>query len=79
VYDYAFDSTEVTAHYNAMQGTGYMCDSPPAMDFTNDCVVDLTDMAVFAQDWPDAADLAELIILAQEWLDCGRFPMSACP
>jgi hypothetical protein len=79
MYDYAFDSTEVTAHYNAMLGTGYLCDSPPTMDLTGDCVVDLTDLAVFAQDWLDAANLPELVIFTQNWLDCGRFPMSACP
>ena len=63
MYDSALDADYITDLYDAMQGIGYVCDSPPTMDFTNDCVVDLADMAVFAQDW----------------LDCGRFPMSACP
>jgi hypothetical protein len=49
------------------------------MDFTNDCVVNLADMAVFAQDWLDATDLVDLIIFAQDWLDCGRWPASQCP
>ena len=35
------------------------------MDFTNDCVLNLADMAGFAQDWLDAADLPDLIIFAQ--------------
>ena len=79
VYDYAFNPTEVSNLYNAMLGIGYVCDSPPIMDFTNDCVVDMADLAVFAQDWLDAADLADLIIFAQDWLDCGRWPISECP
>jgi hypothetical protein len=42
---------------------GYVCDSPPTMDFTDDCVV----------------DIADLIIFVQSWLDCGRWPSSQCP
>jgi hypothetical protein len=63
VYDYALNADEVTTLYNEMQGIGYVCDSPPTMDFTDDCVV----------------DIADLIIFVQSWLDCGRWPSSQCP
>ena len=63
VYNYALDADELATVYLEMSGIDYVCDSPPTMDFTNDCVVDLADLAVFAQDW----------------LTCGRFPVSACP
>ena len=63
VYNYVLDASEVTTLYNEMLDTTYACDSPPTMDFTNDCVVDMADLAVFVKDW----------------LECGRFPVSACP
>ena len=63
VYNYALDASEVTTLYLQMQGVGYACDSPPTMDFTNDCVVDIEDLAIFVQ----------------SWLDCGRWPPGQCP
>ena len=49
------------------------------MDFTNDCVVDLADLAIFAQGWLDGMDLADMAVFAQDWLDCGRWPANQCP
>ena len=63
VYDYALTESEVLKLY--LGDREYICTDTdrPAMDFTDDCVVDLADFAVFAL----------------EWLDCGRYPPSTCP
>ena len=62
VYDVALSPSEVAQLYVDMVG-GYTCSNPPAMDFTGDCVVDVTDMLDFLS----------------EWLKCGRYPQSTCP
>jgi len=66
VYDVVLDETEIAQLYiDMLPDVDYICTDTdrPAMDFTNDCVVDMADFAVFAL----------------EWLECGRFPQSTCP
>ena len=62
IYDVALSPSEVAQLYVDMVG-GYTCSNPPAMDFTGDCVLDVTDMLDFLS----------------EWLKCGRYPQSTCP
>ncbi len=57
VYNYALSAIEVGQMYTAMAG-GDVCVVPPTYDLTNDCKVNLDDLAR----------------LAGEWLECGLVP-----
>ena len=56
LYNYALDSTDVAMLYADVRG-GF-CVNQPALDYNDDCIVDLADFAIFAQ----------------SWMECGMFP-----
>lgn len=56
LYNYALDATEAATLYSDVRG-GF-CVDKPALDYNDDCIVDLADFAVFAQ----------------SWMECGIFP-----
>ncbi len=62
LYDYPLTPKQVANLYITVMG-GSICVQRPAMDFNNDCVVDVN-------------DLAELV---DNWLACGWYPSSVCP
>ncbi|UCD27749.1 MAG: immunoglobulin domain-containing protein [Planctomycetota bacterium] len=61
-YNYVLTSDEVSDIYTQITGE-YVCTDPPEYDLTEDCVVNLDDLAVFVLDWQG----------------CGLFPASYCP
>ncbi len=62
IYNYAVDAYTVAELY--YEGSGEpICLDPPAYDLTDDCVVDLADVAA----------------VAALWAECGRHPSSYCP
>ena len=56
VYNYALDATEVGVLYSDVQGS--YCVNKPALDYSDNCRVDLADLAIFAA----------------SWMECGLFP-----
>jgi hypothetical protein len=56
LYNYALDPTEVAVLYSDVQGS--YCVDKPELDYSDNCIVDLADFAVFAQ----------------SWMECGMFP-----
>jgi hypothetical protein len=61
VYNYGLDPIEVFNLYDP-EGNEWICTSPPPMDFNDDCVVDMKDLAEFCLGW----------------LECGRWPEEWC-
>jgi len=57
VYNYALTPVDVAKTYTDIKG-GELCAVRPAMDLSGDCVVDISDFAMFAG----------------QWLDCGLVP-----
>ena len=56
MYNYALTADEVATMYSDVEGS--FCREKPIYDFTDDCIVDLADFAIFAG----------------TWLQCGLFP-----
>ena len=56
LYNYALDATEVGVLYSDVQGA--FCANKPALDYSDNCKVDLADFAIFAR----------------SWMECGMFP-----
>ena len=63
VYNYALDGYAVAALWTGFNPGETICVKEEAMDLNNDCMVNLQDFAMFAQ----------------EWLLCNRNPQSTCP
>ncbi|MBI9016780.1 MAG: hypothetical protein JEZ07_05905 [Phycisphaerae bacterium] len=61
IYNAALNAEDIAGLYIDVQG-GSVCVNPPVYDFDGDCVVSLTDFAIFAAGW----------------LDCNLVPNSAC-
>ena len=62
VYDVALTAEEVMILYLEYCFKDWLCVDPPEMDLTDDCRVNLEDLA----------------LIAGQWLDCGRYPEEAC-
>jgi hypothetical protein len=61
-YNYVLTTTEAAKIYAQVTGE-YVCTDPPEYDLTDDCLVNLDDLAV----------------TVATWMDCGLFPASYCP
>ena len=61
-YNYVLTAAEVSEIYTQITGE-YVCTDPPEYDLTDDCVVNLDDLAV----------------IVAAWQGCGLFPASYCP
>lgn len=54
IYNYSIDSMDIALEYTGISGQT-VCYTPPALDYTGDCRVNLDDFAVFASYWLDCA------------------------
>jgi probable HAF family extracellular repeat protein len=55
-----------------------VCWDELAGDFNNDCMRDLSDIAVLTNEWLDSMDFSDILALANAWLDCGLDPPEVC-
>jgi probable HAF family extracellular repeat protein len=55
-----------------------VCWDELAGDFNNDCMRDISDLAVLSNQWLDSMDFSNLLDLANAWLDCGLDPPEVC-
>jgi hypothetical protein len=62
IYNYVLTAEEVGQIYAEVTGQ-YVCANPPEYDLTDDCLVDLDDLAA----------------IVAAWQNCGLFPASYCP
>ena len=51
----------------------------PEADLNKDCLVDLNDVSMMAQDWLSLYDLFDFSLMSQSWDRCGREPRYDCP
>ncbi len=57
-YNYALTADEIAGLYIGQVG-GYLCVSKPALDFNDDCIVNLGDLEVFAASWLESGLVAD--------------------
>ena len=85
IYNYAFNEYEVAdARYTLSGDRSCILAFDAAYDLSGpeaqpDCVIDLHDLAAFANAWMTAYDLAEFADLASTWLSSGLYPADATP
>jgi len=63
IYNYALDEYAVAALWTAFNPGETICVKEEALDFNNDCTIDLQDFVLFAQ----------------EWMVCNKNPRATCP
>lgn len=80
IYNYALTDTEVADVYYAMSGQSacilsyasqYDLSGPSGIP---DCVIDIHDLRVLAQQWLSSYDLSDFAGFADNWLSCGLYP-----
>jgi hypothetical protein len=80
IYDYALSVEEVKALYAGDGGLPW--DTCPtaglAGDLTQDCRVDMLDMAALGTGWQSTYNITALEAVAQDWLACDNLDLSEC-
>jgi hypothetical protein len=80
IYDYALSIAQVKALYAGDGGLPWntCINSTLAGDLTQDCRVDMQDMAALSTDWQSTYNITTLTSVAQTWLDCDDLDLSKC-
>lgn len=77
IYNYPLTPQDVAYQYLA--GPAESLCQPPEYDLDGDCIVDLADFALIADDWLIGKDLSDLTAFVSAWLECGWYPQGLCP
>ncbi len=51
IYDFALTDEMIDQLYNGLPPSGLVCTEYPAADFTRNCIVDINDLRIFAENW----------------------------
>ena len=78
IRSYPIGPYEVAEMYTDVMTEESICVEYPEFDFSGDCLVDLSDFAIFASGWLDCSPApdcqTDLAIFAETWLECNLVP-----